>query len=331
MSITLSDAVIDELNKEALQRTDRFISDGLEVAQEAIEFRREASFTHGCIDSACTYASALELPNTNRRVVALQEDVHQIKDQSHKWLVKITRLINKMDGAGAALVVSAALNNVLYSGKDKDDLHRRYHEENQLFLGFTLAGDGPVSAVLGRTSPYPMDKFFEASDRIAEVVVDLDRDRLVNMANDYLSLWGATRNSDFAIQARRISSPWKVWGDVMDLKQEITNLLVEGDRLLGDADKVFEELRFIRDMYDRGAFIIDATDVISGSRVKVNLAEVEDGTVVRASQWSGMRTPGGWAMDYGMLLDEDEMASNTHAETRLSVIPVSDAGLSNLG
>ncbi len=327
MSITLSDAIMDELNKEALQRTDKFVSDGLEVAQKAIEFRREVSFTHGCIDSACAYASALELPNTSRRVVALREDTRQIKDQSNEWLVKATRLIKKLDGAGAALVVSAALNNVLYSGKDKDDLHRRYHEGGQLFLGFTLAGDGPVSAVLGRTSPYPMDKFFEASDRIAEVVVDLDRDRLVNMANDYLSLWGATRNSDFAIQARRISSPWKVWGDVMDLEKEITNLLVEGDKILDDADKVFEELKFIRDMYDRGAFVIEATDVISGGRAKINLAEVEDGTVVRASQWSGMRTPGGWAMDDGMLLDEDEMASNAHAETYLSVIPVSDAGI----
>lgn len=327
MSITLSDAIMDELNKEALHRTDKFISDGLEVAQKAIEFRREVLFTHGCIDSACTHAAALELPNTSRRVVALREDKGQIKDQSNEWLVKATRLIKKLDGAGAALVVSAALNNVLYSGKDKDDLHRRYHEGDQLFLGFALAGDGPVSAVLGRTSPYPMDKFFEASDRIAEVVVNLDRDRLVNMANNYLSLWGATRNSDFAIQARRISSPWKVWGDVMDLEQEITNLLVEGDKILGDADKVFEELNFIRDMYDRGAFVIDATNVISGGRAKINLAEVEDGTVVRASQWSGMRTPGGWAMDDGMLLDEDEMASNAHAETYLSVIPVSDAGI----
>lgn len=327
MSITLSDAVMDELNKEALQRTDKFISDGLEVAQKAIEFRRDVSFTHGCIDSACTHASALELPNTNRRVVALREDTGQIKDQSNEWLVKATRLIKKLDGAGAALVVSAALNNVLCSGKYKNDLHRRYHEGDQLFLGFTLAGDGPVSAVLGRTSPYPMYKFFEASDRIAEVVVNLDRDRLVNMANHYLSLWGVSRNSDFAIQARRISSPWKVWGDVMDLEKEITNLLVEGDKILGDADKVFEELNFIRDMYDRGAFVIDATDVISGGRAKINLAEVEDGTVVRASQWSGMRTPGGWAMDDGMLLDEDEMASNAHAETRLSVIPVSDAGI----
>lgn len=327
MSITLSDAIMDELNKEALQRTDKFISDGLEVVQKAIEFRREVSFTHGCIDSACTYAAALELPNTSRRVVALREDTRQIKDQSNEWLVKATRLIKKLDGAGAALVVSAALNNVLYSGKDKDDLHRRYHEGDQLFLGFTLAGDGPVSAVLGRTSPYPMDKFFEASDRIAEVVVNLDRDRLVNMANNYLSLWGATRNSDFAIQARRISSPWKVWGDVMDLEKEITNLLVEGDKILGDADKVFEELKFIRDMCDRGAFVVEATDVINGGRAKINLAEVEDGTVVRASQWSGMRTPGGWAMDDGMLLDEDEMASNAHAETYLSVIPVSDAGI----
>lgn len=327
MSITLSDAIMDELNKEALHRTDKFISDGLEVAQKAIEFRREVSFTHGCIDSACTYASALKLPNTSRRVVALREDTRQIKDQSNEWLVKATRLIKKLDGAGAALVVSAALNNVLYSGKDKDDLHRRCHEGDQLFLGFTLAGDGPVSAVLGMTSPYPMDKFFEASDRIAEVVVDLDRDRLVNMANNYLSLWGASRNSDFAIQARRISSPWKVWGDVMDLEKEITNLLVEGDKILGDADKAFEELKFIRDMYDRGAFVIEATDVINGGRAKINLAEVEDGTVVRASQWSGMRTPGGWAMDYGMLLDEDEMASNAHAETYLSVIPVSDAGI----
>lgn len=327
MSITLSDSIMDELNKEALQRTDKFISDGLEVAQKAIEFRREVSFTHGCIDSACTHAAAFELPNTSRRVVALREDTRQIKDQSNEWLVKATRLVKKLDGAGAALVVSAALNNVLYSGKDKDDLHRRYHEGDQLFLGFTLAGDGPVPAVLGRTSPYPMDKFFEASDRIAEVVVNLDRDRLVNMANHYLSLLGATSNSDFAIQARRISSPWKVWGDVMDLENEITNLLVEGDKILDDADKVFEELKFIRDMYDRGAFVIEATDVISGGRVKINLAEVEDGTVVRASQWSGMRTPGGWAMDYGMLLDEDEMASNAHAETYLSVIPVSDAGI----
>ena len=327
MSITLSDAIMDELNKEALQRTDRFISDGLEVAQKAIEFRREVSFTHGCIDSACTHAAALKLPNASRRVVALREDTGQIKDQSNEWLVKATRLIKKLDGAGAALVVSAALNNVLYSGKDKDDLHRRYHEGDQLFLGFTLAGDGLVSAVLGRTSPYPMDKFFEASDRIAEVVVDLDRDRLVNMANDYLSLWGASRNSDFAIQARRISSPWKVWGDVMDLEKEITNLLVEGDKILGDADKVFEELKFIRDMYDRGAFVVEATNVISGGRAKINLAEVEDGTVVRASQWSGMRTPGGWAMDDGMFLGEDEMASNAHAETYLSVIPVNDAGV----
>ena len=80
-------------------------------------------------------------------------------------------------------------------------------------------------------------------------------------------------------------------------------------------------------MYDRGAFVIDATDVINGGRAKINLAEVEDGTVVRASQWSGMRTPGGWTMDDGILLDEDEMASNAHAEAYLSVIPVSDAGI----
>lgn len=331
MSITLSDAIMDELNKEALKRTDKFISDGLEVAQKAIEFRREVSYTHGCISSAWTKASALNLPSTSRRVAALQEDMRQIKDQTHKWLAKATRLINKLDGAGAALVVSAALNDVLYSSKDKDNLHRRYHEGDQLFLGFSLAGDGPVSAVLGRTSPYPMNKFFEASDRVAEVVVDLDRDRLVNMANDYLSLWGVTRNSDFAIQARRILSPWKVWGDVMDLEQKITNLLVEGDKLLDDADKVSEELWFTLNMYDRGAFVIEATDIVTGSQVKVNLAEVKDGTVIRTGQWSCMRTPGGWAMDDGiLLLDEDEMASNAHAETYLSVIPASDAGITEI-
>ena len=100
MSITLSDAIMDELNREALQRTDKFISDGLEVAQKAIEFRREVSFTHGCIDSACTHAAALELPNTSRRVVVLREDTRQIKDQSNEWLVKATRLVKKLDGAG---------------------------------------------------------------------------------------------------------------------------------------------------------------------------------------------------------------------------------------
>ena len=191
-------------------------------------------------------------------------------------------------------------------------------------MGFTLAGDGPVSAVLSLTSPTSYGPFTEATKRISEVVASISRNRIVNMADSYLDLWGAT-TSPF----RRVASlsPWKVWGDVMDLEHEITDLLADGDKLLGEADKAFEEMNFIRDMYARGAFIIQATDTVTGRQASVNLAEVENGTVIRSGQWSCMRTSDGWVLDDGTVLSEDEMASNTYGEDDLSLVAVSVAGV----
>lgn len=327
MTTTLSDAVMNELNKAALSRTGEFIFIGHETSQKATEFRREASYLRGCISSALAASQSFNLPEANRRVAELKDSAGRIENQLKGWRDQADRLIDKMDGAGAALVVSAALNEVLYSGENKDELRSRYSKDGFLFLGFTLAGDGPVSAVLSLTSPTSYGPFTEATKRISEVVASISRNRIVNMADSYLDLWGATRHTNFTIQARRISSPWKVWGDVMDLEHEITDLLADGDKLLGEADKAFEEMNFIRDMYARGAFIIQATDTVTSRQASVNLAEVENGTVIRTGQWSCMRTSDGWVLDDGTVLSEDEMASNTYGEDDLSLVAVSGAGV----
>ena len=45
----LPEAVMDEINKAALERTDEFVKLGHKAIQDSIEFARERSYIHECV------------------------------------------------------------------------------------------------------------------------------------------------------------------------------------------------------------------------------------------------------------------------------------------
>lgn len=328
MIFDLPEAVIDEINRAALERTDEFVKLGHKTIQEATEFACERSYIHACVKGDNDSVESFGPHRANRRVVELNRKMRDLVAQLPGWSNEVTKLILKLQGAGAAFVVSAALNKVMYSGKDKDEIRRRYSEDEKLFLYFIMAGNDPVSVVVGRTITPIQRPIYSASDEVSKIVSTVDRESLARMARYYLDSYGE-EHRNFTIRASWIPSPWKVWGDIIKIERSINNLLSEGDAMMKEAARIGGEMQFIHDIYERGVIIVKAREVVSGNPVSVNLAEVEKGTLLRCGHWSAIRTTNGWVMDDGMLLTEDEMASNAGATDGLIVSPVSVDGIAN--
>ena len=326
MIFDLPEAVIDEINKAALGRTDEFVKLGHKAIQDATEFARERSYIHACVKGDNDSVESFGPHRANRRVVELNRKMRDLVAQLPGWSNEVTKLILKLQGAGAALVLSAALNKVMYSGKDKDEIRRRYSEDEKLFLYFVMAENDPVSVVVGRTITPIQRPIYSASDEVSEIVSTVDRESLARMARYYLDSYGEERRN-FVIRASWVPSPWKVWGDIMKIERGINNLLSEGDAMMKDAARIGGEMQLINELYERGALIVHAREVVSGNPVSVNLAEVEKGTLLRCDHWSAIRTTNGWVLDDGMLLTEDEMASNAGVTDGLIVSPVSVDGI----
>lgn len=265
---------------------------------------------------------------TNHRVVELNREMRELVAQLPGWSEKVTKLILKLQGAGAAFVVSSALNKVMYSGKDKDTVRRLYSEDEKLFLYFIMTGSDPVSVVVGRTITPIQRPIYSASDEVSEIVSTVDRESLARMARYYLDSYGE-EHRNFTIRASWVPSPWKVWGDIVKIEQEINCLLSEGDVMMKEAARIGGEMQFIHELYERGALVVNAREVVSGNPVMVNVAEVEKGTVLRCDHWSAIRTTSGWVMDDGMSLTEFEMASNAGMTDGLIVSPVSVDGIAS--
>ena len=324
----LPEAVMDEINKAALERIEEFVKLGHKTIQDSIEFARERSYIHECVKGDNDSVEPFGPHRTNRRFVKLNREMRDLVAQLPGWSNKVTRLILKLQGAGAAFIVSSALNKVMYSGKDKDEIHRRYSEDEKLFLYFIMAGNDPVSVVVGRTITPIQRPIYSASDEVSEIVSTVDRESLARMARYYLDSYGE-EHRNFTIRASWVPSPWKVWGDIVRLEQEINGLLSEGDVMMNEAARIAGEMQFIHELYERGALIVKAREVVSGNPVMVNVAEVEKGTVLRCDHWSAIRTTSGWVMDDGMSLTEFEMASNAGMTDGLIVSPVSIDGIAS--
>lgn len=325
----LPEGVMDEINKAALERTDEFVKLGHKTIQDSIEFTRERSYIHECVKGDNDSVESFGPHRTNRRFVKLNREMRELVSQLPGWSNKVTKLILKLQGAGAAFIVSSALNKVMYSGKDKDEIRRRYSEDEKLFLHFIMAGNDPVSVVMSRTTRSLNRPIYNASDEVSEIVSTIDRKSLERMAERYMDIWYADEHRDFFIRASWVPSPWKVWGDIVQLEQEINDLLSEGDVMLKEAARIGGEMQFIHELYERGALIVKAREVVSGNPVMVNVAEVEKGTVLRCDHWSAIRTTNGWVMDDGMLLTEFEMASNAGMTDGLVVSPVNIDGIAS--
>lgn len=325
----LPEAVMDEINRAALERTDEFVKLGHKTIQDSIEFARERSYIHECVKSDNDSVEPFGPHRTNRRSVKLNREIRDLVAQLPGWSNKVTKLILKLQGAGAAFIVSSALNKVMYSGKDKDEIRRRYSEDEKLFLHFIMAGNDPVSVVMSRTTKSLNRPIYNASDEVSEIVSTIDRKSLERMAERYMDIWYADEHRDFFIRASWIPSPWKVWGDIVQIEQAINDLLSEGDVMLKEAARIGGEMQFIHELYERGALIVNAREVVSGNPVMVNVAEVEKGTVLRCDHWSAIRTTNGWVMDDGMSLTEFEMASNAGVTDGLIVSPVSIDGIAS--
>lgn len=325
----LPDAVMDEINKAALERTDEFVKLGHKTIQDSIEFARERSYINECVKGDNGSVESFGPHRTNRRFVKLNREMRDLVAQLPGWSNKVTRLILKLQGAGAAFIVSSALNKVMYSGKDKDEIRRRYSEDEKLFLHFIMAGDDPVSVVMSRTTKSLNRPIYNASDEVSEIVSTIDRKSLERMAERYMDIWYADEHRDFFIRASWIPSPWKVWGDIVQIEQAINDLLSEGDTMMKESARIGGEMQFIHELYERGALVVNAREVVSGNPVVVNLAEVEKGTVLRCDHWSAIRTTSGWVMDDGMPLTEFEMASNAGMTDGLVVSPVSVDGIAS--
>lgn len=323
----LPEAVMDEINKAALERTDEFVKLGHKTIQDSIEFARERSYIHECVKSDNGSVEPFGPHRTNRRFVKLNREMRELVSQLPGWSNKVTKLILKLQGAGAAFIVSSALNKVMYSGKDKDEIRRRYSEDEKLFLHFIMAGNDPVSVVMSRTTKSLNRPIYNASDEVSEIVSTIDRKSLERMAERYMDIWYADEHRDFFIRASWIPSPWKVWGDIVQIEQAINGLLSEGDVMMNEAARIAGEMQFIHELYERGALIVKAREVVSGNPVMVNVAEVEKGTVLRCDHCSAIRTTNGWVMDDGMSLTEFEMASNAGMTDGLIVSPVSIDGI----
>ena len=328
MIFDLPEAVIDEINKAALERTDEFVKLGHKAIQDATEFARERSYIHACVKGDNDSVESFGPHRANRRVVELNRKMRDLVAQLPGWSNEVTKLILRLQGAGATLVLSSALNKVMYSGKDKDEIRRRYAEDEKLFLYFVMSGNDSVSVVVGRTITPIQRPIYSASDEVSEIVSTVDRESLARMARYYLDSYGE-EHRNFVIRASWVPSPWKVWGDIVKLERAINNLLSEGDAMVKEAARIGGEMQFIHDIYERGAIIVKAREVVSGNPVSVNLAEVEKGTLLRCDHWSAIRTTNGWVMDDGMLLTEDEMASNAGATDGLIVSPVSVDGIAS--
>lgn len=324
----LPEAVMDEINKAALERIEEFVKLGHKTIQDSIEFARERSYIHECVKGDNDSVEPFGPHRTNRRFVKLNREMRDLVAQLPGWSNKVTRLILKLQGAGAAFIVSSTLNKVMYSGKDKDEIHRRYSEDEKLFLYFIMAGNDPVSVVVGRTITPIQRPIYSASDEVSEIVSTVDRESLARMARYYLDSYGE-EHRNFTIRASWVPSPWKVWGDIVRLEQEINGLLSEGDVMMNEAARIAGEMQFIHELYERGALIVKAREVVSGNPVMVNVAEVEKGTVLRCDHWSAIRTTNGWVMDDGMSLTEFEMASNAGVTDGLIVSPVSIDGIAS--
>ena len=324
----LPEAVMDEINRAALERTDEFVKLGHKTIQDSIEFARERSYIHECVKGDNDSVESFGPHRTNRRFVKLSREMRDLVAQLPGWSNKVTRLILKLQGAGAAFIVSSALNKIMYSGKDKDEIHRRYSEDEKLFLYFIMTGNDPVSVVVGRTITPIQRPIYSASDEVSKIVSAVDRESLARMARYYLDSYGEDHRN-FVIRAFWVPSPWKVWGDIVQLEQEINSLLSEGDVILKEAARIAGEMQFIHELYERGALIVNAREAVSGNPVMVNVAEVEKGTVLRCDHWSAIRTTSGWVMDDGMSLTEFEMASNAGMTDGLIVSPVSIDGIAS--
>lgn len=324
----LPEAVMDEINRAALERTDEFVKLGHKTIQDSIEFARERSYIHECVKGDNDSVESFGPHRTNRRFVKLNREMRELVAQLPGWSNKVTKLILKLQGAAAAFILSSALNKVMYSGKDNDEIHRRYSEDEKLFLYFIMTGNDPVSVVVGRTITPIQRPIYSASDEVSKIVSTVDRESLARMARYYLDSYGEERRN-FTIRASWVPSPWKVWGDIVQLEQEINGLLAEGDEMLKEAARIGGEMQFIHELYERGALIVNAREAVSGNPVMVNVAEVEKGTVLRCDHWSAIRTTSGWVMDDGMSLTEFEMASNAGMTDGLIVSPVSIDGIAS--
>lgn len=324
----LPEAVMDEINKAALERTNEFVKLGHKTIQDSIEFARERSYIHECVKGDNDSVESFGPHRTNRRFVKLNREMRELVAQLPGWSNKVTKLILKLQGAGAAFILSSALNKVMYSGKDKDEIHRRYLEDENLFLYFIMAENDPVSVVVGRTVTPIHRPIYSASDEVSKTVSTVDRESLARMARYYLDSYGEEHRS-FTIRASWVPSPWRVWGDIVKIEQEINCLLSEGDVMLKEAARIAGEMQFIHELYQRGALIVNAREVVSGNPVMVNVTEVEKGTVLRCDHWSAIRTTNGWVMDDGMSLTEFEMASNAGMTDGLIVSPVSIDGIAS--
>ena len=324
----LPEAVMDEINKAALERTDEFVKLGHKTIQDSIEFARERSYIHECVKGDNDSVEPFGPHRTNRRFVKLNREMRDLVAQLPGWSNKVTKLILKLQGAAAAFIVSSALNKVMYSGKDKDEIRRRYSEDEKLFLYFIMTGNDPVSVVVGRTITPIQRPIYSASDEVSKIVSAVDRESLARMARYYLDSYGE-EHRNFTIRASWVPSPWKVWGDIVKIEQEINGLLAEGDVMMKDAARIGGEMQFIHELYERGALVVRAREVVSGNPVLVNVTEVEKGTVLRCDHWSAIRTTSGWVMDDGMSLTEFEMASNAGMTDGLVVSPVSVDGIAN--
>lgn len=320
----LPEAVMDEINRAALERTDEFVKLGHKTIQDSIEFARERSYIHECVKGDNDSVESFGPHRTNRRFVKLNREMRDLVAQLPGWSNKVTRLILKLQGAGAAFIVSSALNKVMYSGKDKDEIHRRYSEDEKLFLYFIMAGNDPVSVVVGRTITPIQRPIYSASDEVSKIVSTVDRESLARMARYYLDSYGE-EHRNFTIRASWVPSPWKVWGDIVQLEQEINGLLSEGDVMMNEAARIGGEMQF----YERVALTVNAREAVSGNPVMVNVAEVEKDTVLRCDHWSAIRTTSGWVMDDGVSLTEFEMASNAGMTDGLVVSPVSVDGIAS--
>lgn len=324
----LPKAVMDEINKAALERIEEFVKLGHKTIQDSIEFARERSYIHECVKGDNDSVESFGPHRTNRRFVKLNREMRDLVAQLPGWSNKVTRLILKLQGAAAEFILSSALNKVMYSGKDKDEIHRRYSEDEKLFLYFIMTGNDPVSVVVGRTITPIQRPIYSASNEVSEIVSTVDRESLARMARYYLDSYGE-EHRNFTIRASWVPSPWKVWGDIVKIEQEINGLLAEGDVMMKDAARIGGEMQFIHELYERGALAVNAREVVSGNPVMVNVAEVEKGTVLRCDHWSAIRTTSGWVMDDGMSLTEFEMASNAGMTDGLVVSPVSVDGIAS--
>lgn len=325
----LPESVMDEINKAALDRTDEFVKLGHKAIQDATEFARERSYIHECVRGDDASVKSFGPRRSNRRVVELNRKMRDLTAQLPGWSEKVTKLILKLQGAGAAFVVSAALNKVMYSGKDKDTVRRLYSEDEKLFLHFIMAGNDPVSVVMSRTSSSINRPIYSASDEVSEIVSTVDRESLARMAGYYMDIRYVEKHRDFIIRASWAPSPWKVWGDIVRIEREINDLLSEGDAMIKEAARIGGEMQFIHELYERGALIVNAREAVSGNPVVVNVVEVEKGTVLRCDHWSAIRTGYGWVMDDGISLTEFEMASNAGVTDGLIVLPVSADGIAS--